>query len=135
MRLSARHAQNLIERLSRLTDPCRPRGRRHKMISVLALSICAIMSNARGFTAIAEWAAGCSQNLLQRLWCRYDKRSQRYIAPSEPTIRRILQAADAKAVDDALCGWWADKADEPIAADGKTLRGARQENGRQTHLL
>jgi len=135
MKLSARHAHDLIERLSRLTDPRKPRGRRHKMISVLAVAICAIMSNARGFTAIAEWAAACSQNMLERLWCRYDKRSQCYVPPSEPTIRRVLQAVDAEAVDEALCGWWADKSDEPISVDGKTLRGARQEDGRQIHLL
>jgi hypothetical protein len=135
MELSAKHAQDLIDRLSKVPDPRKAKGRRHKMISVLAISICAIMSNARSFTAIAEWAKGCSQNMLKRLWCRHDKNSQRYVPPSEPTIRRVMQTADAEAVDRALCAWWTGKCDEPISADGKTLRGARQEDGRQVHLL
>lgn len=135
MELSAKDAQDLIDRLSKVPDPRKAKGRRHKMICVLAISICAIMSNARSFTAIAEWAKGCSQNMLKRLWCRYDKSLQRYIPPSEPTIRRVMRSADAEAVDRALCGWWAGKGDEPICADGKTLRGARKENGRQIHLL
>lgn len=135
MELSSKHAQDLIDRLSKVPDPRKPKGRRHKMISVLAISMCAIMCNARSFTAIAEWAKDCSQTMLKRLWCRYDKNTQRYIPPSEPTIRRVMQKSDAEAVDQVLYGWFTDKSDEPICGDGKTLRGARQENGRQTHLL
>jgi len=135
MELSAKQAQDLIERLSNVSDPRKPRGRRHKMISVLAISLCAIMSNARSFAAIAEWAERCSQKMLKRLYCRYDHSKQCYVPPSEPTIRRNMQAVDAEAVDQALCGWWTHLADDAISVDGKTLRGARQENGRQIHLL
>ena len=135
MELSAKHAQDLIERLSQVSDPRKQRGRRHKMISVLAISICAILSNARGFTAIAEWAKRCPQNMLKRLWCKYDTEKQCFTPPSEPTIRRVLQRVDAEQVDQVLSGWWTMLSDESISVDGKTLRGARQEDGRQVHLL
>lgn len=135
MKLSAKQAQDLVQRLTKVTDPRKAKGRRHKMISVLAISMCAIISNARSFAAIAEWAESCSQKMLGRLYCRYDKQKQRYVPPSEPTIRRNMQAVDAEEVDEALCGWWTHVSDDAIAVDGKTLRGARQENGRQTHLL
>jgi hypothetical protein len=136
MKLSAKDAEELIAVLSKLIDPRKQRGRRHLMISILAISICAIMSNARGFTAIAEWAKGCSQKLLKRLKCRYDKKKELFIPPSEPTIRRMLSRADADAVDAALTGWLSSLSkDDPIAVDGKTIRGASRHTGKNIHLL
>ena len=53
-------------------------------------------------------------------------------APSESTIRRILQAVDLDALDAALSGWLAARRPDPppgrmrvVAVDGKTARGAR----------
>lgn len=136
MKLSAKDAEELITILSQLADPRKPRGRRHLMISILAISICAIMSNARGFTAIAEWAKRCDQKMLARLRCRYNKITQRYIAPSEPTIRRVLSHADADAVDSAMTGWLLSRSkDDAIAVDGKTIRGASRHTGQIIHLL
>lgn len=137
MKLSAKHADALMQRLLQIPDPRMARGIRHRKISVLAIAICAIMSNARSFAAIAEWAQRCNQNMLKRLGCRYNKKTQQYESPSEPTIRRFLQRADALAIDKALYGWIQSLADQDsaIAVDGKTLRGARQENGQKVHLL
>lgn len=136
MKLSAKDAEELVAVLSQLVDPRKQRGRRHLMISIFAISICAIISNARGFTAIAEWAKRCPQNMLKRLRCRYDKNKELYIPPSEPTIRRVLQRADADAVDAALTGWLqARSKDDAIAVDGKTIRGASRHSGTNIHLL
>jgi hypothetical protein len=137
MKLSAKLADNLIKRLMEIQDPRMPRGIRHQKLSVLAISICAIMSSARSFKAIAEWAQRCSQNMLKRLGCRYNKKTKRFEPPSEPTIRRFLQTVNAQAVDRALCGWFQSLSGNysAIAVDGKTLKGARQENGQQVHLL
>lgn len=136
MKLSAKDAEELITTLSQMVDPRKPRGRRHLMISILAISICAIMSNARGFTAIAEWAKRCDQKMLARLRCRFEKSTKRYVAPSEPTIRRVLSRADADAVDAALTGWLSSRSkDEAIAVDGKTIRGASRHTGQKIHLL
>ncbi len=127
--LSAKQAHALIERLSAVPDPRRPRGRRHKMISVLAISLCGIMSNARSFAPIAEWARRCPQKMLKRLYCRYDPQKHCYVPPSEPAIRRNLRAVDADAVDQSLCGWWT-HSDDAISVDGKTVRGGT--TGRRT---
>jgi len=72
------------------------------------------------------------------LGCRRDPHTRRYRAPSEPTIRRILQRIDAEQVDRALTDWLRSLApSQPsvIALDGKTLRGARNREGQQVHLL
>jgi len=136
MKLSAKDAEQLIAVLSQVADPRKQRGRRHLMISILAISICAIMSNARGFTAIAEWAKRCDQKMLARLRCRYDQGTKCYVAPSEPTIRRVLSRADANAVDAALTGWLLSRSkDDAIAVDGKTIRGASRHTGQTIHLL
>lgn len=137
MKLSEKHADELMKRLAQIPDPRMPRGIRHRKLSVMAIAICALMGNAHSFAAIAEWAKRCSQNMLKRLGCRYNKKTKRYEPPSEPTIRRFLQSLEAEAVDEVLYGWLQSLShnDSPIAVDGKTLKGARQENGRQVHLL
>jgi hypothetical protein len=88
--------------------------------------------------AIAEFAQRCDQNQLRRLGCRRNPHTRRYQAPSEPTIRRILQRIDAEQVDRALTDWLRSLGpSQPgaIALDGKTLRGSRGKEGQQVHLL
>ena len=140
MELSEKQAADLINRLRAIPDPRMARGIRHKKISVVAIAICAIMCNALSFKAIAEWGRRCSQKMLKRLWCRYNRKTARFVPPSEPTIRRFLQSVDAEAVEEALGDWFQKLTNGPlegkaVAVDGKTLKGARQENGRKVHLL
>ena len=78
----------------------------------------------------------CSQNMLQRLRCRKNRRTGRYEPPSEPTIRRLLRAVEAEAVDRVLSSWLASLvASDAVALDGKTLRGARRDDASQVQLL
>jgi hypothetical protein len=137
--LSPEAKDSLIEHLQKIPEPRKAKGIRHKKISVLALSVCAILSGARGFAAIAEWAALCSQNMLQRFWCRRDPRTKRYIPPSEPTIRRVLQQIDSRIVDTVVSQWLLTRVccnkGDVVAIDGKTLKGARIKNDRKLHLL
>ena len=94
------------------------------------------MCGARGYSAIAQWAQHRTQNQLKRLWCRYNEETNRYQPPSEPTIRRVLQAIDAEAVDQAIYAWLGSLFSGcAVAFDGKVLKGARNEDGSQVHLL
>lgn len=138
MKLSRSKADELLRILMKLPDRRHLRGRRHDQTSILAVAICAVLCGARSYVAIAEWAARCSQNLLKRLGCRRSALSGRYIPPSEPTIRRLLQSIDAEQVDRALAGWLRSLGDgggDAVAFDGKTLRGAKRGDGGQVHLL
>lgn len=137
MKLSLKNAAALNEALLQIPEHRMPRGVRHRKRSILAISICAIMSNAWSFAAIAEWAKRCPQNMLKRLSCRYHEKTKQYAPPSEPTIRRFLQKVDAASVDKALTGWFRSICDqgEPLAVDGKTLRGARLPDGKHVQLL
>jgi hypothetical protein len=99
---------------------------------VVALAVCAAVAGARSFTAIAQWARGLSGEALRRLG------ATRRTPPSEPTIRRVLQAVDADALDAQLGPWLLAVAARPetaLSVDGKTLRGGRARGQAAPHLL
>ena len=133
----------LLDSLHAVPDPRRRRGIRHRPRALLAVAICAVLSGAKSFAAMGEWAARASQPMLRRLGCRRDPRTQRYRAPSEPTLRRLLQAIDAQAVDQAVSAWLLAQvrgtapppAASAVAIDGKTLRGSGGAAGKPVHVL
>ena len=45
----------LLDALSRIEDPRKPKGVRHPLLAILALSVCAMLSGARSLYAIAQW--------------------------------------------------------------------------------
>jgi hypothetical protein len=138
MKLVDNELASLQQVLRQIPDPRKRRGIRHSKTSLLAISVAAVVSGARSLEAIAQWARECTQREKGRLFFRWDSRTKRYEAPSEPTLRRFLQSVDAETVDKHVSGWLArlrrDR-DEPIAIDGKALRGARREDGTVVQLL
>ena len=140
MQLTDIEAANLLSRLATLTDTRSRRGQRHTHRSVLAVAACAVISGARGSCAIAEWAARADAALLRRLRCRRSPSVRgAYIAPSEPTIRRVLAALQVGELERVLADWLqahnSAAPTEAVAIDGKALRGSRQQQQRCVHLL
>ncbi|MBS4007852.1 MAG: ISAs1 family transposase [Clostridium sp.] len=128
--------EGLLGQLQQLKDPRKRRGIRHSATSTLMVAVCAVLSGARNFLAIGEWAADLPQDLLRRLGCRFHPEKRTYIPPSEPTIRRHLQSVDADEFDRLINEWLAQQADpDAVAVDGKTLRGARDKDGKKLHLM
>jgi predicted transposase YbfD/YdcC len=126
---------DLLVALAGVPDPRKARGCRHRLITVLAVSVCAVLAGARSYVAIAEWAHDLPVGARLRLGIGRQ-------APSESTIRRLLQAVDIDALDAALSSWLAMRLPDPpsgrmrvVAVDGKTARGARADDGTQVHLL
>jgi len=122
----------LIEMLRTLVDPRKRRGVRHPLVTVVAISVCAALSGARSFKAIAEWAKDLNRDTLRRLG------SQRWRAPSEPTVRRVLQKLDADRLDVEIGRWLLPHcrvAGQGLSVDGKTLRGAHDAGQTAPHLL
>jgi hypothetical protein len=130
-------SDGLLALLEELPDPRKRRGVRHRHAPILALAICACLAGARNYAAIAEWAADLPQEALGRLGCRWHPVQRRYLSPSEPTLRRALQAADVDRLDRELGGWLERRArpGEAVAVDGKTLRGAVGPGSQPVHLL
>ena len=71
----------LLETLAQVPDPRKPRGVRHRLAGVLAVTMAATLAGARSFVAIAEWAADATPEALARLGIAA-------AVPSESTIRR-----------------------------------------------
>ena len=142
-------------------DPRRARGIRHQLPGVLAVAAAAVLAGCRSVLAIAEWAAEAPQPVLAALGARRDRRAGCWRAPGEDTFRRVLGAVDAAAVDQVIGIFltehagpgapgrgWRHQQDPAgpeeagpagrrpaLAVDGKTVRGARQRDGRPLHLL
>jgi len=136
MKLSDTDADILHKALLTIPDCRMPRGIRHNKLAILSIAICATLCGATSFDAMAQWGEACSQKMRKRLRCRKNPKTGLYDAPSEPAIRRFIQAVDAGAVDRAVSGWVLSTMERGGVAsvDGKTLRGARTPNG-QVKLL
>lgn len=131
-RIALAGEDGLLALLTGVVDPRKRRGVRHPLLTVLAISVCGILCGARSFAAIAQWAMELTPEQVQRFG------SKRKRPPSEPTIRRVLQSVEAKAVDDRL-GQWTFKhglvAGQALAIDGKTQRGSGDDQHKPFHLV
>jgi predicted transposase YbfD/YdcC len=139
-RLSTRELSTLLQALQAVPDPRRRRGRRHALHSVLYLALGAVLAGADSWAAIADWAAVSDHDPVMGQ------------PPHASTFRRLLGRVDVAALEAALTGWVLGRRDTAatlaaaaggpvaerrmvLAADGKTLRGARQPDGSQTKLV
>jgi len=108
---------DLLDRLRHLPDPRHLRGRRHRLSYVLALAACSVLAGAKSLAAIAEWAADASDQLLLRCGATLRDPDRPYRAPSEATVRRVLQRIDGDALDAAIGGWLTARADVSRGAE------------------
>lgn len=124
----------VLSLLAGVDDRRARRGVRHRLETILAVAVCAVLAGARSFVAIAEWAADA--DLATR-----DELGICGAVPCESTIRRTLQSLDADAFDEQVGGWAQQRTTPPpagrrlIAVDGKTLRGSRRADSPGRHLL
>lgn len=133
----------LLERLAEVPDPRDPRGVRHRLAVVLALTACAVLAGATSLLAVGEWIADAPAHVLEQVDARRDPLLPRRILPSETTVRRLLARIDGDALDRAVGRWLADRQPKEtwiaqlrgLAVDGKSLRGAARAKGRKIHLL
>src|SRR6185437_8579638 len=140
----------LAEYLERVPDPRNRRGVRHSLTSLLMAAVAAVLAGATSFTAVGEWVADAPPQVLAALGVRCDPLTRRFVPPDEATIRRVLEAADADALDAAVGSWLdarlqaagqaAGHARRPrraVAVDGKAVRGTRHASadGQPVYLL
>ena len=135
MTLSKQQMMSMPEFFKEVEDPRRKAGRRHTLSPVLSLSLAATLSGARGYKAISEWVNDLSPKVLARFGARFRDRTR--IRPSRSAIRRVLVRVDPEQLDSALRAWTAANGgpDSALAIDGKTMCGAVDGDGQQTHVL
>src|SRR3954453_9824018 len=124
-------ALSLVEVFGEVPDPRKARGIRHGVAAILLLGACAVLTGARSFAAIGEYAHDTGRSILDRLGVGA-------VVPHACTIRRVLSDLDPDAVEAAMRAWvQAQLAQTPVpdgmpaheqrqvlAMDGKTVRGA-----------
>jgi len=144
--------RDLLELLAGVTDGRPGQGRDHPVAAVLALAAAAVVAGSRSFTAIAGWAADVPADVMEDLYLRCGAVRPGAGPPSKATIWRVVTGADAAALDAATGTWLMERVSAagdlassgrgggeaaliPVRVDGKTVRGARNADGSQVHLL
>ena len=151
--VAALESVDLLQRFAGVSDGRSDQGRDHPVAVVLTLCAAAVLAGMRSFTAIAGWVADVPAELLTQLYGRPPGSPATATLPSKTTLWRVLTHADAPAVDTAVGAWLSAQASahraadrdprgEPaestlvaVAVDGKTVCGAIDPEGNQTHLL
>jgi len=124
---------SLAEVLEAVPDPRGKHGLRYDLPFLLTCLIAALLCNCDGSEAVAQW---CRDHvaLLQDVFG-----PRLFLSPSGSLYRWLLPQLDASALEQVLGRWvqatTAAACDEPLALDGKTLRGARSEEHAAPHLL
>ena len=113
----------LLEALKGIEDPRKPRGVRHPLPAILALSVCAMLGGARSLYAIAQWGREHPE-MAQYLGFSREQ------TPCVATLHHLFRRLDVEAFESAL-GRWAQESmgegEATIAIDGKALRGIHGE--------
>ena len=145
--LAPDQCHSLLDDLATIADPRHRRGRRHPLVAVLGVTVCAVLAGARSLAAIGEWAADAPGPVLAALGVRRHPLTGAFRPPGEATVRRVLARVDPDALDRAIGAWLVDQHPPPgpgppgrsprraVAVDGKTLRGSGHHPSPQVHLL
>ena len=123
----------LLDALAKVRDGRQRRGIRHKLPSILGVTVCAVLSGIDSFRGIAEYAAHLPLEARKRFGFRLGK------IPDEETFRLTLNKIDATQFDGVMREWISSRCPslkgKILAIDGKSMRAARTESGRPPHIL
>jgi predicted transposase YbfD/YdcC len=129
----AARTRYLLDLLAQLPDPRKRRGRRHALAGLLAVGIAAVVAGSKSFAAIGQWASDAGPDVLEALGADRGP-------ADESTYRRAFALVSADILDRVLGTWLHTRAVRAggrlvIAIDGKTVRGAKDKNGKAPHLV
>ena len=138
--LSGQQTRSLLQALGALRDPRRNKGRVHrKVASIVAIATAAMIAGNNGLIDIGEFSQSLNQNQLRSLRAARCRKTGKFLAPSESTIRRVLQRLDPKQLDGIVSDWLRshlkDLGIAALAVDGKCLRTASKINGESIQLF
>src|SRR6266550_2097865 len=124
---------SLYELFGTIPDPRRNEAQRYELAYLLTCLVAALLCNCNSTLAVGEW---CREHraLLARLFG-----PRRFLCPSDSLYRYLLPRLSVEHLEWALADWMratlVAQADEPIALDGKSIRGATTGEQKAPHLL
>ena len=114
----------LIECFEGLPDPRLDRTRRHKLVDILTIGLCSVLSGGENFTEMELYGR------IKEDWLKTFLELPNGI-PSHDTMNRVFAAIDPPAFLDCFVSWVQGicpaLADQTVAIDGKALRHALNE--------
>ena len=137
--MTRRSSCHLLDILAEVPDPRHKKGKRHPLVSILALIVIGLMMGHKGYTSIAIWARSQPQVA----------KALGFLSPKTPcaaTLHNLLKRLDVVRLEASLTKWVFSNLEslqglktqhlEGIAIDGKELCGSEDpETGYRTHLL
>jgi len=129
----AEPAPALLEAFARVPDPRRRQGRRYPLPFLLGALILALLCNCDTLEAVGQWCAEHRELLAAHF------PGQRFHTPTGSLYRRLLPRLSVVHVEAVLALWVQGSleapADDAVALDGKTVRGAGTAAQAAPHLL
>jgi predicted transposase YbfD/YdcC len=114
-------------------DPRNRRGQRYDLPFLLLCLVAALLCDCNSLEAVGRWTRD-HRTVLARV-CG----PRRHLTPTGALYRRLLPRLSVAHVERALAGWVQQtrprRDREPLAGDGKAVRGARTETQAAPHLL
>lgn len=124
---------SLHDAFAAVPDPRSRHGRRYDLPFLLTCFVAALLCNCNHSEAVGQWCRA-QQRLLRRLFG-----SRRFVCPTGALYRWLFPQLDVQALEAVLATWvqatLVAAPDEPVAVDGKTVRGARTSTHAAPHLL
>ncbi len=124
-------AGGLAEHFGELEDPRCDQGKRHQLLDIIAIAICALICGADGWQGVEEFGKA------KETWLRGFLALPHGI-PSHDTFGRVFARLDPVAFQESYRAWieamLAQGAGAHVAVDGKTLRGSQDTQAGQRAL-
>ncbi len=122
--------QSLMECFAEVEDPRINRRRRHLLIDIIVIAICAVICNADTWKDISVWGQTHERWLSKLLELPNG-------IPTRDTFRRTISRIDPDAFQQAFINWISGLGSRGgiIAIDGKTLRATKVNGNKPLHIV
>ncbi len=132
MQLQPTSSCNLKDYFAKLPDPRVGRAKRHELLDILLIAICAMLCGAESFTEMETF--GCCKLAWLKTWLALPQG-----IPSHDTFNRVFGLIDPARFMDCFLAWTQSLrtvvAGELVALDGKTVRRSRARGHGPVHLV
>ena len=126
------NTRGLVEYLGQIPDPRVKRRRAHKLVDILAIGLCSMLTGGEGFNDMALFGT------IKRDWLKTFLELPHGI-PSHDTFNRVFSALDPHGFLDCFVRWvqgiCPTLAGDVVAIDGKALRRALDEGGSIPYIV
>jgi predicted transposase YbfD/YdcC len=125
--------RELVSAFATVPDPRKRRGQRYDLPFLLLCLVAAVLCDCNSLEAVGRWTRD-HRSVLARV-CG----PRQHLTPTGALYRRLLPRLSVAHVERALAGWVQQtrpqRDREPLAGEGKAVRGARTETQAAPHLL